>query len=79
MTTKKSDKSNDQKKSDWQENFKQTGAELKSLFKDAKTKYDKVDDKTKKKVIVALAGAVALLAGAFGLKKARDKWHKKEK
>lgn len=49
------------------------GDDLVSLAKEVKTKYDKADDKTKKKVLAGAAGAAALLAGAIGINKLRNK------
>ena len=49
------------------------GDDVVSMVKDAKTKYDKMDDKTKKKVIARVAGAAALLAGAIGIGKMKKK------
>ena len=49
------------------------GGDLVSLVKDAKTKYENADDKTKKKVMAGVAGAAALLAGVIGINKLRNK------
>lgn len=51
-------------------------AELGSMVKGAKAKYDGLDAKTKKQVIAGIAGASALLAGAVGygiMKKGKPK------
>ena len=57
----------------WMIDFEKWGNEIGNMVKKAKTKYDQSDDKTKKKVIAGVAGAAALLAGAIGYKKMRDK------
>lgn len=46
---------------------------LESWIKDAKTKYDQADDKTKKTVLAGMAGAAALIAGAISYKRAKKK------
>lgn len=55
------------------EEIHKMGDELEKLAKKAKTKYDKADDKTKKKIIAGVAGAAALIAGAIGVKKITNK------
>jgi hypothetical protein len=47
--------------------------ELLGLVNSAKKHYDKVDDKTKKKVMAGIIGAAALVAGAIGAKKMMKK------
>jgi hypothetical protein len=49
------------------------GDDVVSMVKDAKGKYDKMDDKSKKKIIAGVAGAAALLAGAIGIGKIKKK------
>lgn len=49
------------------------GGELKSFVKYTKEKFDKADEKTKKKIITGLAGAAAVLAAIIGIKKMRRK------
>lgn len=46
---------------------------LNVIARSAKKKYDAVDPATKKKIAAAAVGALATLAVAFGLKKARKK------
>jgi len=53
--------------------IKKVTDELVVLAKEAKKKYDKVDDKTKKQVIAGVAGAAALIAAAVGVSKLRKK------
>ncbi len=53
--------------------IKKVTDELVKVAKEAKKKYDKADDKTKKQVIAGVAGAAALIAGAIGLSKLRKK------
>lgn len=53
--------------------IKKVTDELVVLAKEAKKKYDKVDDKTKKQVIAGIAGAAALIAAAVGASKLRKK------
>ena len=53
--------------------IKKVTDELVKVAKDAKKKYDKIDDKTKKQIIAGVAGAVALIAGAIGVSKLRKK------
>jgi hypothetical protein len=45
------------------------GNDLKSLAVAAKEKFDKADDKTKKKIMAGLASVGALLVAAAGVKK----------
>lgn len=47
--------------------------EVAKLVKSAKEKYAQADEKTKKKVIAGVAGAVAILAGVIGAKALRKK------
>lgn len=49
------------------------GDDLKRVLKKAKDKYDAADDKTKKGIMAGIAGATALIAGAIGYKKIKDK------
>ncbi|MDD4333492.1 MAG: hypothetical protein PHT51_05285 [Patescibacteria group bacterium] len=49
------------------------GDDLVSMVKNAKNKYEKADNKTKKKVMTGVAGAAALIAGAIGINKLRNK------
>ena len=49
------------------------GGEMKNLVHYAKEKFDKADDKTKKKILTGLAGATAVLAAIIGMKKLRKK------
>ncbi|HOZ56182.1 MAG: hypothetical protein BWY51_00179 [Parcubacteria group bacterium ADurb.Bin316] len=53
--------------------IKRVTDELVNLAKEAKKKYDKVDDKTKKQVVAGVAGAAALIAAAIGISKMRKK------
>lgn len=53
--------------------IKKVTDELVGLAKEAKKKYDKVDDKTKKQVVAGVAGAAALIAAAIGISKMRKK------
>lgn len=50
--------------------------ELKKMAKEAKAKYDKADEKTKKKVMAGVAGAAILLASAIGFKVIKKKMKK---
>jgi hypothetical protein len=49
------------------------GDKIVSLSKEAKTKYEKADDKTKKKIIAGAATAVAILSGIAGYKQMKSK------
>ncbi len=49
------------------------GGEMKNLVHYAKEKFDKADEKTKKKILTGLAGATAVLAAIIGMKKLRKK------
>ena len=51
--------------------IKKVTEELAKLAKEAKKKYNKVDDKTKKQVIAGVAGAAALIVTAIGISKIR--------
>ena len=53
--------------------IKKVTDELVGLAKEAKKHYDKVDDKTKQKVVAGVAGAAALIAAAIGINKMRGK------
>jgi hypothetical protein len=53
--------------------IKYVSEELLGLVDTAKKHYDKVDDKTKKKVVAGIIGAAALVAGAIGAKKMMKK------
>ncbi|MEI7498124.1 MAG: hypothetical protein WCK11_02475 [Candidatus Falkowbacteria bacterium] len=46
---------------------------LASSVKEAKDRYDRADEKTKKKIIAGMAGAAAFIAAAIGVKKALKK------
>ena len=50
--------------------------ELKGVMRQAKEKFDKADDQTKKKVVAGVVSSAALLAGVLGLK-AKKKHRKK--
>jgi len=56
--------------------------ELGTAVKSAKSKYDALDPKTKKKIVAGLAGATAVVAGAVGysqLKRSKKTPAKKKK
>jgi hypothetical protein len=53
--------------------FKKLGDDLMKMAKEAKVKFNKMDDKSKKKVVAGIAGAAALLAGAIGIGKMKKK------
>jgi len=55
------------------EDMKKAGDDLINLAKDAKVKFDKADDATKKKIVAGVAGAVGLIGAAVGLSKMRKK------
>lgn len=53
--------------------IKKVTDELTVLAKEAKKRYDKVDDKTKKQVVAGIAGAAAIIAATIGINKMRKK------
>jgi len=63
------------KTEDAKEKIKNGIHELSELAKKAKNNFDNADEKTKKKVLTAVAGAVGILAGVLGGKMI----HKKKK
>lgn len=44
--------------------------ELKKMLNQAKVKFDNADGKTKKQIVIGIAGSLALIAGAVGIGKA---------
>ena len=75
MATKKTDKKAGVKNNKKQPTdkivaeIKMVTDELIGLAKEAKKRYDKVDDKTKKQVVAGVAGAATLIAAAVGISK----------
>ena len=59
--------------SKFHDDFKKHCKKMGSLLKDAKVKFDKADDKTKKAVVAGLAGAAAMIAGTIGYHKIKGK------
>lgn len=62
------------------ENFDRTvdemskiGGEAKKMIFHAKARFDRADEKTKKKILAGLAGATAVLAAIIGVRKMRRK------
>ncbi|MFA4871562.1 MAG: hypothetical protein WC610_00675 [Patescibacteria group bacterium] len=55
------------------EEIKRVGDGLMDKARELKGKYDKLDDKTKKKIAVGLAGAAALVVGMGAIKKRRGR------
>lgn len=55
------------------EKIHEVADDLSALVKKAKSKYDKADPETKKKVMAGIAGAGALLAGIIGAKALKKK------
>ncbi|MFA6410835.1 MAG: hypothetical protein WCW26_04665 [Candidatus Buchananbacteria bacterium] len=55
--------------SNWEQELSKLGNDLMSGLKTAKKKYDKLDDKTRKEIIVGVASVVGILAGAKMVKK----------
>ncbi len=52
-----------------QEKVLQKIEELKKILSSVKSKFDKMDDKTKKRIAAGVAGSVALIAGAVSINK----------
>jgi len=52
---------------------------LSKLLTTVKTKFDKLDGETKKKIVAGVAGTAALIAGAVGVSKLAKKAPKKNK
>ena len=50
---------------------------LGQLLSTVKTKFDQMDDQTKKKIAMGVAGAAALIAGLVGVRKMSKKCHGK--
>ena len=69
-TTKKTEKksSTEEKIEQGIEKFLSGVEELKVLSKNLKMRYDKADDKTKKKVVGAIAASAAILVSIAGIK-----------
>lgn len=63
----------EKKTNEAREKIKEGVHELSELAKKAKNNYDNADEKTKKKVLTAVAGAVGLLAGVLGEKMMKRK------
>ncbi|MFA5021836.1 MAG: hypothetical protein WC508_02060 [Patescibacteria group bacterium] len=55
--------------SNWEEELGKLGEQLLDGLKTAKKKYDQLDVKTRKEIVMGVAGAVTLLAGARMVKK----------
>lgn len=52
-----------------QEKVIQKIEELKKILSSVKSKFNKIDDKTKKRIVAGVAGSVALIAGAVSISK----------
>ena len=57
--------------------FKQIGDDLVIAIKEVRSRYDKLDHETKKKIITGVAGTLALFAGIRAVKKMAKKKKKK--
>ena len=55
------------------EKIKRVGDGIMDKARELKGKYDKLDDKTKKKIAVGIAGAAALVAGMGAIKNGRGR------
>ncbi len=74
--TKKVKKSKDCCPGKMSDNIAKGIEELKKMARQAKSKFDKADGKTKKQVLAGVIGAASLLAGAVGIKAIKKKMKK---